>query len=453
MADLFSGASFADGLDKLQDVHNAIYQKTKSFEDGLHVPYPFNVALAEFAAVIGLVVYIVIGLVIVILFPILVPIVVQVMGGLLQIRKDTPQEQLELSAASLSEFLGVEISAEQLATGKGVQNSLDVSTKIGEALYNRLVSEFTSNGQVTPESGELAAKRFSGFAINFATQNAMISTLADAASLHLLEDFRELGVEAARNLGLGRLQRLAMGTLLTNVIQKPYDRQLRRRYRPDLMTDTQYIHAYHRNAITEAQLKDVLAQKGYTDADIEQIIIEGEVNLTPSELERLARWKLVTYEQAVNTLNRQGVDPTVSGDQLQTVWLSRADTQVSKYVEKLGALLSAGQISEADFDAALTDVPWSDSEKEWAKKAYLLARDNPTRLITWTELKTAFENGLIDIDYVQRWLDQSGYDDDDQQVKYGLLALDLQAYLDKQQAAQAKADALKAKQAATTPQT
>jgi hypothetical protein len=430
-----------DGLESLFGTLSSIYTKTLEMETRMHVPPPFNYAVAGISAAVGIVLYVIIALLIAILVPVAVPLITLFMEQLLEIRKDTPQAQLELSAASLSEFLGVEIDAGMLSTGKGVQNSLQVARLIGDALYNRLYTEFGIHMPSGPGPGEKAARTFSGFAVNFGTQNAMISTLADAISFHELEQFRELGVETARNLGMGRLQRMALGTLMQNVIQKPYNRELQAKLTPYRMDAGTVVHSWNAGYITTDVMQSRLQDMGYPPEDIAGIVRFNSGKNSISTVATLLRYGEITQDKAMQLLMDTGIDQAHAKYELDAVFDARADNEIDLYITALADMLTKGIISETDWDAYVKGLPRTDAELGWKKATALLKVKYKTKskLLTWAQVTTAFENGIVDVDYVVSWLDTNGYSDDDQTNMLLLLAVATSKFADKAAAAAAKA--------------
>ena len=432
--------SIAAGIEKLEGVTTSIYQHTLNLENRMGVPYPVNYLLAASTGLVGVFIYSIVSVFLALVLPIAVPLITLLMGAILQVRKDTVPAQAELSAAALSEFLGTDIDASHMATGKGADNAVVVARQLGDALYTRLYTEFGLGGTGAPGPGEKAARTFSGFAVNFATQNAMISTLADALSFHELEQFRELGVEVARNLGLGRMQRMALGTLLDNVIRKPYTRELQAKLRPMRMSPVEYVHAHNRGDISEDELKAALGAHGYPDTEIEYLLHEYTDKLTVGELVTLLRYGDITEDQALKTLSAQGMDAPTAALRLKAAQRVQLNDNVKAYLSKWNDLVRNRVITTTDWNATVDTLPFFDEEKRWEAKTNSLYLEYYPKQLTWTQVITAFEQGIVDVNYVEDWLTQKGYSPEDVTDMELLLAVKFDAF-------QAAAD--KKKKAAT----
>jgi hypothetical protein len=115
---------------------------------------------------------------------------VTVLGVFTQVRSKNAQDFNEVIAASMSELLGVEISASDIPGGQGAQGLNARVQAIGAKLHNLLASEFVQGGPITNAQGKTNAEKFTGFAINFSTGSAFIACLTEAVSLSLLKNFR-----------------------------------------------------------------------------------------------------------------------------------------------------------------------------------------------------------------------------------------------------------------------
>lgn len=361
-------------------------------------------------------------------------------------RKDSAEACAVLAETTLSEFLGADIHIPRFSGRKDTNVAAQAAASIGKALYDRLGSEFGVPASGTVGPGEKAAQLFSGYAVNFSVQNSVIGILADMLSLHELDQVRDIGEDVARSLGLGRLQRLAMGTLLTQAIQKPYTRELATKMRPDRIGVTEVIHAMNAGIIDATTMTNRLAELGYPDEDIKLAAHFNSGTNSASDIVTLLRFGELTEDAAVQLLRDNGWDAAHATNALHAILDTRADNEIDAYIAKLAALLNAKQIDEPTFDSLTQSLPRTPAELGWKKATAMLQWKYPTKQLTWTEIVTAFENGIIDVDYVQSWLDQEGYGPEEQIVKFYLLAIKESAFADKAAAAAAKA----AKVAATT---
>ncbi len=160
----------------------------------------------------------------------------EVLGILDTLRKNLDPSIAEAAVLVLNEFLGTDFTAEHLPQGIDVASHLARAQEIGLIFHRQLMSEFlTSTGitlnpkegtfseptsntgageKITPLSGVRAAATFSGLAINFGTANGLLAFLGGIVPFGHVDEIREIGEEVAKNLGIGRLQRLALAPIV-----------------------------------------------------------------------------------------------------------------------------------------------------------------------------------------------------------------------------------------------
>lgn len=364
----------------------------------------------------------------------------EILGGA---RKDSLDGATKIGEAVLSEFLGVDIKLPPFQGGKGGQATIQAAAAMGKALYTQLNAEFHVPEANPIGPGEAGAQMFSGVAMNFAAQNAVIGLLADALSLHELNQLRDVGEDVARSLGLGRLQRMALGTLLDNAIRKPYTRELAVRLRPDRLSVPEYIHARNRGDITDDQLTTALQETGYRDQDIKAVINEYTDKLSVSELLTLVRFAKMSEDDAVKILQSQGLDAYTADMRFQAAQLAITNGSVTSYVDALNAAMRARTMDPDTWSAKMAQVPWTPDEIQWHKLANGTYLEFYEKMLTWAQVVTAYEQGIVDVDYVEKWLTDKGYSPEDLLNMELLLAVKYDAF--------ATAAAKKGKTAAPAP--
>lgn len=342
------------------------------------------------------------------------PLVTFFLRVITKLRTDTIPEQLEISASVLSEFLATEITPEQMKPGKGADASIAAANQIGGGLLDRLEKEFTNGKGVTPESGAAAARTFAGYAVNFAVQNTIISTLADAVSFHMLEQFRELGVEVAQNIGLGRLVRSALKPLTDTTIAKPYTRQLNYKYRQDLLSESLACNAYFRGEKTLDQVKLELAWKGYTDADILSIINDHRPDLTVSEMYQASRFGELDQQTAVTALVAKGYTEAQAKLKFRNEVLNRLESLENTFLDAAESKYTNGFIDLGGFNKALDATHLTEEEKRVRLMKVGMILDAGQRRASLSEMQTMLNDGIVTTADVADWLDAQNYSPKDQ---------------------------------------
>jgi hypothetical protein len=330
-----------------------------------------------------------------------------------KVRAENPADFNQVIAASLSELLGVEISAADLPTGQGPEGINARVLAIGSKLHDLLGSEFGTGGPITPEQGAANARKFSGFAINFAVSSAFIAILSEAESFGILKEFRELGVETAQAIGLGRMVRLALQPLIRNAVQQPYDRYLKALIRPDTLSEAQVVRALQGGDIDDATARQMLAEKGYPDNLIDLLIKDLKVKIGITELARLTRYNILTEDQAIERLTAQGYPKEDALLLLKGTLAERADTQVGSILAILESARLEGFMGQAEVEANLNDLPLSVEEQRLFLKKLGIQLERARKHITFAQAKTGIVEGIVDFSFLDQWLTDQGYTDEE----------------------------------------
>lgn len=434
-------------LDKADEVFGQVC----AFMHDRGVPTFISNIVAGLVAGIVLIGNILLGVLVAGIVSLLLPVAQAIIRIIGTVRREGSPEFAALSAEVLSEMLGTEINAADIPQGTGPNSGVERARVIGGKLYDALIAEFTKGGAVSPETGEAAARAFTGFSVNFATASASIAALSELLSIGQVENFREIGEQTAQVLGLGRLQRHVLGVLLTHTIEKPYTDALAAKYRPNRLGDAAYVRGLAAGAFDEARVRQELAYKGYPDDVINRVLQDLQPHLNESQLDKLIRYGEWQRDEAVNELTVQGIPRNTADRVLQAVDFGRVDSKVDQYVNEIETQVLNGYIDFDTFRQLLTETPLSELEQHWELKFVGQKLEYPHARLTLSQVQNALVKGIIDFTYLDTWLDQEGYSVDDQltleflTLEKALTAEAKQAALDrKKQLQDAKAAKLRA---------
>jgi hypothetical protein len=316
-------------------------------------------------------------------------------------------------AEVLNEFLGTDLKGSDFGTLTGGDVNVTRAHQIGAKILARLGGEFVPAGAVTPESGETAAQRFLGFGVNFGIQTGILALIGGCVPQFHLEEVREMGVQAARNIGLGRLVRQGLRPLVRNTIEQPYDRLLRKRFRPDLLSAAEQRQARDQKLKDEDLVRDEMAQLGYKDPDINFLLFHRTRFLSPGELAHLIRYRVLSQDQAVSHLAADGYQPFEAENTIAAGYVTREDLRWDEYISLLIEQAKVNLIDVTEVQTKLQDAPITQKELDLIVKIVQQHLDHPPKQLTWAQVVTAYETGAVDFDYVDNWLFRKGFDDED----------------------------------------
>jgi hypothetical protein len=341
---------------------------------------------------------------------------VQFLGTIDNLKQTNKSDFNNVIAASTNELLGTDINGDQLTGGSGAGGSMEDNLALGKALIGIFEEAFGGLQPVTPQQGADNAKKFAGWAINFSTNQGFLSILTEACSIGLLKEFHELPEALKSSLGIGRLQRAALAPLVRNCISQPYDLYLKYLLRPDRLAEGQIVRALKAGQLDDTTARQMLAEKGYRDSDIDLLIADLAAKIAAGELFTLVRNGDLTLDQALAKLTDAGMDADNAKLQMKALDEGKADSQVGGILSDLEGAFTDGFIDSVAYNAALDKLPLSDSEDAMFRMKVGLHQERPRKRITFAQMQKGIVEGVVDFSYMDTWLTAEGYGPDDQNI-------------------------------------
>lgn len=379
------------------------------------------------------------------------------------LRKSLDPQFAQFSVAVLNELLGTDFTVDHLAQGEDVQGHLSRAEEIGLLFHRQILTEFLqSTGisldpstssfsepsaasgageRITPQSGVRAAARFTGLAINFGTATGIIATLGGLAPFVHLDEIREIGEEVAKNLGLGRLQRLALAPLVQILLAEPYKWFINEVARPTQFGLGEVVNPFSGSIMDAALIWRDLARAGYSDDKIQAVLELHRKKLSDSDLSTLFRGGFFTAQQTQDELQRLGYDQSGAATKLEADLYNYLHTYREELRAAAVAAYADGHIQRDELQSVVQGLQLRPEEVTLILTAADYKKKVPSKHLTLAEIQSAFEIGIFDLADFTAQLTALGYSDDDQST---LLILTL----DKLNKANAKAAATAAKAAA-----
>ncbi len=417
---------------------DAYYRDTYCFLRELHV----GKWISQFVAsqlVFVVSVALSISKVLVLLIPVVtVPVATIVVSLLDELRKVLDTQAGNLGVAVLNEILGTEFNPQVISPGSTVADHIARAQAVGKLLHDQLLSEFSGKGEITPDSGVVAAHRFSGFNINFGTATGMIGLFGELASFGLIGEFREIGEQVARNLGLGRLHRMALRPLIDVMIAIPYHWWLNQRFHPTLFTVAEAINPFAQTLLPHETIFHDLELAGYTPKKIEQLIQMHQKKLTDTDVEILVRWGSWARERGISYIKTLGFPDEIAETLFNVIELRRADARVRDLVSVLEGRVAEGHLSIPEFEAVLDKLPLAETEKSVISTVASYKQRSAHAQLTLGEMQTAFENALVDLVEFEDYLRARGFDPNAQVILTQLTLLKTAQLADARKAKEAR---------------
>ncbi len=351
------------------------------------------------------------------------PIAEGVLAVIDKARKDLDPQVAEISVLVLNELLGTELEANMLASGTDVESHIARAEEVGNLLHKQLLEEFKGESEIQPDDGVRAAKRFSGFLINFGTATAFLSLLGEMFSIGRFHEFRELGVEVARNLGLGRLHRLVMKPLIQTLISVPYQWSLNRTFHPTQFKVQDLVNPFSGAVMDHQTIFEAMDLAGYSEDKTQQLIELHQKRLTDADVERLVRYRLWTPEDGLKYLKKLGYPEAIAQTVFTAIELGRSDLRIKALLDTVEANFAEGHMSLEVLAATLDKLPLTDGEKELITLTAVFKQKAPHKRPTFSEMQQSFDQGLVTIDEFDTFLIKEGFSADDRSILIELTLL------------------------------
>jgi hypothetical protein len=440
-------ADLPQSFDEAVQLGADVYDSLIALADDKGVPRflsaPVSLLIADVPLIGGLIFATILALV----KGVIAPTAVAMLQVLSQLRQDAAPALSEVAGAVMGEFLGFEVHADQLDQRQGFEGNVARANVIGSALHDLLTREFTPDGVVTPETGAAAARTFSGYNINFAAQNAILSLFFDMASIHQAEQIRELGVEVAQNLGLGRLHRSAMKPLIDNLIVHPYTKYMNAKYQQTGLSEQRLCQAFLAGDVDATALQQGLLHLGYPVA-LHDIVVHGYTpQLTVNEVYALIKAGDVPQAEAIGLLRKQGWSEDFAHNKLAAVAAEELLREEKKVITTLEGLVKERYMDTATFAVELRKLHLYDDDIELILRSTGYYLEHQYRHFTLAEVLYMVDRNIITDQDVQDWAASIGFNAQDRDTLSLFFASKENDY---EQQVQAKRDAA-AKKKTTAP--
>jgi hypothetical protein len=401
-------------IQEATDAAKFTYNGTLSALQSFNVPAVIAVAVASLAwavVVVGRALYIITLFTFVSVGSTIITAVLQVIK---QIRQDGASDFAEVTGEALGEFMAIDTKQVDFATGKDPAASLQRAKQLGEVFLSMMQSQFGQGGVQTPEDGEAAAKALAGYGINFATSNVFLSWLVELGTDGKLGDFDKLGEDIASTVGLGRLTRRALQPLIRNAISHPYDRKMRAQYRPDVIAISELIKAMLSGRMDDSTARAYMAQHGFSDSMIAELIAQHTPRLQAHELVTAEAYGLQSGDNALQALRDEGIPDQVAAVRLAVLRDERRTALKKTHIEEALQLAKQRFIDQPTFETILQNAILPDDEAQVYRDRLGLWLESERRRLSKLDVLFLYEHGQFTLAELDDWMQQEGYNDQDQ---------------------------------------
>jgi hypothetical protein len=331
-------------------------------------------------------------------------------------RQEAAPELNKLIGSTMSELFGVEIKTDELPAGGDLAGNRERARQIGSKLIGVLESEFSPTGEISPEQGRDAANAFTGFTTQFTVTSAFVAVLGEILSGGQLESFRELGIELAENLGLGRLQRRGLSELVGTTVATPYEWFLNKKYRPTELSPKEAVRGQLTGEVTFDKMNETLARAGYSQDKFRVVSEQFYEHLSQEQLRLLKLFGLINEHDYRLFLLRAGFNEEAI-DNIEKVDEIKEKRAVSLQIaNSLRSDVVDGVITSDEYADVLGRLALSDAERAGFTSILGEFVNLPRRTLTLGQMRQAFLDATIDVGEFEAYLVRVGYRESDIQI-------------------------------------
>jgi len=328
-------------------------------------------------------------------------------------RQGTDVSTAQISVLGLNELLGVDFSVDDMPTGTDAAGHIARAERIGGLFLQQILGEFAGHTELQPQDGVVAASRLLGFNVNFASATALVGLLGQFGTFGFIDQFREFGVEIARNLGLGRLSRGALRPVIQTLMAVPMQWMLNKQFHPTQFKIGELVNPFSGAVMDEQIIFDTAELEGYTHDKAAALIKLHRKKLTEPDLELLLRWKQFDQGAVTDQLTEMGWPVELHPTLFTLADRRRADLRLTALIDKLETRVEDGHMTVDELSTALDNLPLGDTEKSFILAATTYTAKVPSKHLTIAEIQSAFEQGVLTVDDLSARFAAQGFSPDD----------------------------------------
>jgi hypothetical protein len=319
----------------------------------------------------------------------------------------------DLIAALLSDSLLIEVAPEDIPNGAGPQGQYRINAALGGKFLNQLKVFMGANGPVTGDSAEAGASALLGLGMQMSVNTGLLAILGGCVPGCHLDELKEIGEMLEKSLGLGRLNRQALRPYVRNLISQPLDRKMRAKYRQDIIGPAEVVQAMNSGRMSQAEAHQLLAEHGYPDEQIAEIIAQKTPRLSAEELFILGTFHEVPGDSALNTLIADGIPIGTATARLRTLQLKRAFAVQDRFIHEVDKRVEDGHIDAATGSTLLQGAGLDESELRQYQQKWAFATNTPRKRLSQADMLFLYEASQVTISEIGEWATAEGYSPQD----------------------------------------
>jgi hypothetical protein len=308
-----------------------------------------------------------------------------------------------LVVQTLHELFGVVVSPADVATRTSGPGREAAASAIGKTIIGTMLQGATpvDGGGIVPS--DAAATGFMGAALKMQLNGWIESFVMDGLSYHLLEKYGDLKDGIERTLGMGRMMRAAFRAPMKIFATDPYMALLEQKYRTRPWEVKALMARLNRGTIQRADLSKPLGDLGYTEAQIDELVIASQKTLSLNELDYMDQRGIAIGDFVKATLISDGYTPGAA----DTIIANMRDRRLQKYriemVNVSETAFVAGNIDLTQLQQVVSQSGVTTDEQNYMLQLAQLKRSLKITHLTEGQIIQGIEDGVMNFNDLKAW--------------------------------------------------
>ena len=312
-------------------------------------------------------------------------------------------------AGYMTQLTGKEISEEEVTKIAHMQPGRAFMTYIGDTFLKPMLGLMLPKPPLTPDKAWEAASRFLGVNLEFQLSAWILHVIGDIFSIGRIKSLKDLPNAINWSYGIGWLSWLILGEPFRITIGDPIRRDLNSTYTPEIPTPSQLLKLFHQDLISPEDLKNLMAQHGYSPEWTAKLAQSTSQPLDKSDLKSLIDLQILSEPEIDAELKLQGY-PKQKRQLL--IWLYKNQTLLKLRQDIAKEALKAyenGLLPESTTKAYLDAAGYNQTEQNLLIALYNLKKLNNSKPSD-SLIKRAYKKGFISYTHAKSLLINRGYD-------------------------------------------
>ena len=289
----------------------------------------------------------------------------------------------------------------------------EITETAGAAIFDSVMGMAIGGSGNIPSDLAERVRRIMGTVVLLTTTPKVAGIIAEATSLGQIDTVGEVFRDAYFNLGLGFVTWQMTSPLIDGGIGQELRRAANKIFRPTQLSWAQVRDLYAMNEMGVTEARNILAEQGYRESDIDRMMLLAYNTLGEGTLMSMWDEGVIGEDVIPGRLRALGYSPS---DIPLLMDLHRAQGLADKKETLLGTARAAyknGLIGATRFREMLSDMGYSEEAISLELSLLDLQRQEEARSLSTSELKAAFLSNVITDVEAKGGLTELGYRSDE----------------------------------------